>query len=228
MHSRTTALLKSLKILLPVMALAITAVAFAQAAVTSPPPQPTSTMWQHIFMLVIQGALALIFSTLIPIFVVKLLPKLPALTQHFVDWAQHQAGGVKNSYEQGVLQRAIALAGQKVLALENTEVAYVQSQLASGAITKDQLPALMAGIKQRAIDAVKADATAQGIWDILVKIFLGNSTSLTNWLGDVIESHVAQLPSTSTTPKVAPSNPVASTTSALKTAPATPQAAAPR
>jgi len=219
--------------LLSVLAVFTPTVAFAQAAVA---PPHAGTDWHSVLGLIIQGALALLFTTVIPTLLVPLLPKIPALTQHFLDWAQHQAGGVKNAAAAGVLNRFIALAGQKVLALENTEVSYLKEQLESGKITKDQLPTLMAGVKQRALDAVKADATAQGLWKDGLSVFLGSDNSLTNWLGDVIESHVAQLPTSNlAAPKVAPSTPVASTTSALKSAaalppvpvgPATPQPAA--
>lgn len=229
MRRFTPALLGRLKLLSFASLVLFASSALAQAVVTVTTAPSASRDWHSIFMMVIQGALALLLTTVVPTLLVPLLPKIPALTQHLLTWAQSQAAGVKSAYAQGVLNRLIALAGQKVLALENTEVAYLQQQLSSGTITPSQLPALLAGVKQKAVDAVKADAAAQGLWSMALGVFLGDNAGLNNWLGDVIESHVAQLPSaTSSSAKVAPSTPVASTTSALKSvAPVVPPVAAP-
>lgn len=206
----------------PALAQAVTKV-----VTETPAAAPSGVDWHNILGYIIQGAMALALTTVLPTVLIPLLPKIPALTQHLLDWVKHQAAGVQNAYAAGVLNRLISLAGQKVLALENTEVAYLREQLSSGTITTAQLPTLMAGVKQRAIDAVKADANSQGLWKIALSVFLGSDSALTNWLGDVVESHVAQLSSNPTNSKVAPSTPAPSTTAALKAAPAVPQKAAP-
>jgi hypothetical protein len=137
-----------------------------------------------------------------------ILPKLPGATAHLFDWMKSRTAGIKNSTMRNVLDHVITLAGQKVLALEQTEVAFIQQQLKDGKISKDQLPALMAGVKQKAIDSVKVDLTAQGLMKDVEGIFGGSPSSMTKWLGDVVESHVSQLPSTGLgTPAVAPSIP---------------------
>lgn len=126
---------------------------------------------------------------------------------------QAQAG--QNNYVQGVMQRLIALAGQKVLMLEQTEVAYLKQQLASGNITQAQLPGLLMGIKDHAVAAVLADAKAHGLWAQADKVFNGDGASLDKWLADVIESQVAQLPKAGLNAAIIPS---ASTAKAVSVA----------
>lgn len=133
------------------------------------------------------------------------LPKLPGATQHLFDWLKSKTAGIKNDTMRSMLDHVVTLAGQKVYALEQTEVAYIQQQYKDGKITKDQLPQLMAGIKQKAIDSVRGDLNAQGILKDVSGLFGGNPAAMTKWLGDVIESHVSQLPATGLgTPAVPP------------------------
>jgi hypothetical protein len=122
------------------------------------------------------------------------LPKIPGLTQFLIDLARHKASTLKNTYVKSVLDQIIALAGQKVLALENTEIQYLKAQAAAGNITSAELPALLAGIKNTAIQSIKADASAQELWTAALAIFGGNEAALIKWISDLIESHVAQLP----------------------------------
>lgn len=165
-----------------------------------------------------------------------LLPKLPGATAHLFDWLKSHTAGIKNAYAKGILDRLITLAGQKVLALENTEIEFLKQEVAAGRITKDQLPALLKGIKDKAMELIKADANAQGIWKIALQIFLGDTSALSNWLGGVVESHVAQLPSSGLSYTMAkPSEPapaklasdVPLAASATPAAPAVPPLAAP-
>ncbi len=160
--------------------------------------------WQTIGNTLLAPALLMVGGLIIN----YLLPMLPGATGHFFDWLKTRTAGMKNVGMRNLLDHAITLAGQKVLALEQTEVAYLQQQVASGAITKAQLPALLAGVKQKAMDSVKSDLTAQGLLQDVMALFGGSDGSFTKWLGDVVESHVAQLPPSGTdAPKVAPSTP---------------------
>ena len=136
-----------------------------------------------------------VLTALALVLVNYLLPKLPGATQHFFDWIKGHTASIKNDYTRGVLNSMIALAGQKVLALENTEIVYIKQQLAAGKITKDQLPTLLKGVKERAMAQIKADATATGVFKDATNVFMGNESALTTWLSDVVESQVAQLPS---------------------------------
>jgi len=161
-----------------------------------------------------------------------LLPKLPGATSHFFDWIKSHTAGIKNAYAKGILDRLITLAGQKVLALENTEIEFLKQEVAAGRVTKEQLPALLKGVKDRAMELIKADANAQGIWKIALQIFLGDTSALSNWLGGVVESHVAQLPAsglnyTMTKPSEKLASDVPLATSVSPVAPAVPPAAAP-
>jgi hypothetical protein len=119
---------------------------------------------------------------------------IPGLTQHLFAALQHYAGMVKNNYVKGILDRLITLAGQKVLMIEQTEIDFLKKQALAGKVSKDQLPTLLAGAKQAALDAVKTDASAQGLWESALKIFGTNETAMQKWLADVVESQVNQLP----------------------------------
>lgn len=135
-----------------------------------------------------------------------LLPKLPGATGHLFDYLKSRTAGMKNLAMRNLLDHVITLAGQKVMALEQTEVAFIQEQLAAGKLTKDQLPAMMAGIKQKAIDAVRNDLSAQGLFPQITSLFSGSPDAFVKWLDAVIESQVGQLPASGVeSPRVAPS-----------------------
>ena len=101
---------------------------------------------------------------------------------------------IKHTNAKAVLDRLISLSGQKVLALEQTEIALIKSRFSKGTITKEQLPSILLGVKELAISTIKRDATAQGIWNDAVNI-CGSPESVELWLKDLIESQVAQIPS---------------------------------
>ncbi len=122
------------------------------------------------------------------------LKYVPGVTQHLFGMGEHKVGTMKDIYVKGILYRFVTLAEQKVLMLENTEIQYIKTQAAAGMVTPAQLPTLLAGVKNKAIEAVKADASAQGLWATATSIFGGNEAALVKWLGDVIESNVAKLP----------------------------------
>lgn len=136
-------------------------------------------------------------DNIMPAMVTMATVAVPVLGKKIFDLLTVQAQGGQNNYVQGVLQRLIALAGQKVLMLEQTEVQYLKQQLAAGQISSAQLPGLLMGIKDEAVKAVLQDAKAHGLWAQADKIFNGDGASLDKWLADVIESQVAQLPKTS-------------------------------
>lgn len=164
-----------------------------------------------------------LLSIIIAGFVNYVLPKVPGVTQHLIDMAKHKVGGLKNTYVQGILNRIITLGGQKVLMLENTEIQAIKAQAAAGKITPDQLPSLLQAVKVKAINSVKEDASAQGIWGSATSVFGGNETALLKWLGDAIESQVAQLPSSGLQTVSITSSPLA--TPAMSSAPVAPAAA---
>lgn len=118
---------------------------------------------------------------------------VPFLAKQAISFFSAQTQRVKSEYIQGVLRRAIELAGQKVLMMEQTVISELKKQLASGKITKEQLPAVLEGVKNSTLEAVKRDAKAQGLWSQLDKVFNGHPGELDAWLNDVIESQVAQL-----------------------------------
>jgi hypothetical protein len=146
-----------------------------------------STHWQ----VAAQGMLTLFILW----FINNGLQFIPGLTQHFFTWVQAKVGIVKNEHLKGVLQHVVAFAGQKVLMLENTEIAYLKQQAAAGNISKDQLPKLLQGVKDTAVDATVTDAKATGLWPLAIQFFGGSESSALKWLGDVVESHVSQIPS---------------------------------
>jgi hypothetical protein len=123
-----------------------------------------------------------------------LLPKIPGATKKGFDWLAGQTSKVKNQYLAGVLQRAAILVRDHVLLLENTEIELLKEKAAKGEITKDALPALLAAVKQKAIDMAKEHATAQDLWKDLLTVFMGNENALMKWLGDQVETQVSTLP----------------------------------
>lgn len=122
------------------------------------------------------------------------LPRLPGATGHLFGWIQAHTANIKNQTVKSLLSHVTDLAQQKVMALEQTEVAYLMQQVKGGQITKAALPVLLAGVKQRAIDSVKGDLNAQGLMSDAAAVFGGDQSNFTKWLGDVIESHVSMLP----------------------------------
>lgn len=122
------------------------------------------------------------------------LPKLPSLTARFFDWLSASAGHANNQFVAGVLQRLSTMVEQKVLAYENTEIEFLKEQAAAGKITKDNIPGLLAKMKEDLLAEVKQDATAHGLWDVSTKLFAGNEAALSVWLSGMVETHVAALP----------------------------------
>jgi len=144
------------------------------------------------------GALAMLLQLIGVALAVYIVPvvlvKLPALTTHALDWTKNQAGHVKNAYVAGILQRIIDLIGQKVLMVENTTIEDLKEKAKDGKLTKEELKDALAKAKQSVIDAVKADASAQGIWKLVLNIFMGDEGALGKWVGDAVEAMVAKLP----------------------------------
>jgi hypothetical protein len=169
-------------------------VAYGQNQAPTPAPS-TGLDWHNIFNLVIKGSLSFIFVTFIPTVVVPALPKLPGLTAQGFTWLNSKIAMVKNAWVQGVLLRASSLLQQKVVALEQTEVAALKDKLASGTVTVDQLPSLLETIKQTAIQQAQADFTAQGLVSDLNTVFGGDQSALMKWIINEIENHVFNLPS---------------------------------
>jgi hypothetical protein len=143
-----------------------------------------------VLTLLLKAVLALFGTFAVP----YLLPKLPALTQKMFDWVHDQAAHVKNQYLSGVLQRLSTLVGQRVLAYENTNIEYLKEAAASGRISADELPRLLAEMKQKLMDEVKKDLSLQGLWTVLLQVFAGDESSLTKYVSSLVETHVAALP----------------------------------
>jgi hypothetical protein len=144
------------------------------------------------------GALTGLLQLLCLALVLFILPfvfkNLPALTANLVEWGKTQAKHVKNNYVSGILQRIIDLIGQKVLMVENSIIEDLKEKAKDGKLTKEELKAGLANAKQAVLDAVKADASAQGLWKLLLGIFLGDENALGKWLGEAVEATVAKLP----------------------------------
>jgi hypothetical protein len=149
------------------------------------------------------AALPAVLVGLCGLLVNYVLPKLPGATQHLFDWVKGQLSHVKNAYAQGLLNRALVIVNQVVLAFENTEVEDIKARVAAGLITKDQLPMILRDLKANAVAAVKDHMNLQGILQDVQKIvFSGEETGLMKWVETAIEAAVSQLaPSGLQTPK---------------------------
>lgn len=100
----------------------------------------------------------------------------------------------RNTKSKQVLQRLIDLAQQKVLMLEQTVVEDLKDQVRSGKLPVADLPTAAMKVKDSAVQTVKRDADATGLWKEASEIFKGNEADLVTWLADVVESQVCQLP----------------------------------
>jgi hypothetical protein len=123
-----------------------------------------------------------------------ILPKLPEMTKNFVEWGKAHAMTTKSTYANQVLGRLIDLAGAKVLALENTLIENLKEAAKDGRITKEELKQALSEVKARAVNDVKAHASAQGVLGAAKDVFLGDETKLDSWLNDIVEATVAKLP----------------------------------
>lgn len=123
-----------------------------------------------------------------------LLPKMPALTQKAFEWLTQHAGHIKNQMLAGILTRLSTLIEQKVLAYENTEIEALKAAMTAGNITPVLLPRLLADMKARLIVEVKAEASAQTLWQDALYVFGGTESSLLSWVSSTVETHVAALP----------------------------------
>lgn len=145
------------------------------------------------------------------------LPKIP-FTKSLFTPINSAIGNVKNAYIRGVLQRLVDLIAQKVLVAENTMIEGLKEKAKDGKLTKDELQEELKKVRDTVLADVKEFATAQGLWDLALKIFMGDESALTKWVGDAMEAVVAKLPAsglqTTTNSNVAP---------AMASAPANPQ-----
>lgn len=152
--------------------------------------------------------LQLLSFLIVAIILPKVLVRLPAATHQAFDWLKGRAKTVKNAFAAGVLQRLADLIAQKVLKVENTIIEDLKEKAKDGKMTKAELLDALANAKKAALEAVKADATAQGLWSMAIEVFLGDENALGRWLGDTLEATVAKLPpsglQTSATPGVKP------------------------
>jgi hypothetical protein len=100
---------------------------------------------------------------------------------------------VKDANKRTVLEQIVTLAGQKVLMTEQTIIHNMKEDVASGKISGQDLPALLSYAKDQTIEAVKRDASAMGLWELAAQ-HMGDATKVKDWVADVIESQVVQLP----------------------------------
>lgn len=100
---------------------------------------------------------------------------------------------VKDANKRTVLEQIVTLAGQKVLMTEQTIVHNMRADVAAGKISGQDLPALLSYAKDQTIEAIKRDASAMGLWDLAAQ-HMGDHTKVKDWVADVIESQVVQLP----------------------------------
>lgn len=146
--------------------------------------------WQNVVLPILETILGLIGAWV----AATLLPKLPELTRNFVEWSKAHVQVTKNTYANGILARLVDLVGAKVLMLENTLIEDLKEAAKDGKITKEELLAALAKVKDQAIADVKTHASALGIFEIAKSLFLGDEKKLDSWLSDVVEATVAKLP----------------------------------
>lgn len=100
---------------------------------------------------------------------------------------------VEDAKTKSLLDNLVTLAGQKVLMVQQTVISDMKRAVVEGSVKKEDLPKLLATAKSSAIEAIKRDAQALGVWGSAVDK-MGDANALLNWLSDVVESQVAQLP----------------------------------
>lgn len=127
--------------------------------------------------------------------IAKLLPKIFPATQAGIDWVKGQAGNVKNEFARTILNRAITLVGQKVLAFEQTFIEDMKDKVKQGRISPKDIPAILKEEKEKMLAQLKEELTAQAIWGDVKALVGGGEDSLAmKWLDTVLESQAAQLP----------------------------------
>lgn len=119
---------------------------------------------------------------------------LIAFTKAATTYLQDRLTIGQSSASKDLMDKLIVLASQKVLAAEQTAMETLKSEVATGKLNKDNIPAELVRIKQSTVDAVRRDANAQGFWADAQKLFQGNEAALVAWLSDVIEGEVHKLP----------------------------------
>lgn len=142
----------------------------------------------------LQAVLNYVLPIIIGYVIMKLLPKIFPATQAGIDWVKGQAGAVKNEFARGLLNRIITLVGQKVLAFEQTFIEDMKTKVAQGRIEAKDIPGILKEEKEKLLQQLKGELTAQNLWND-AKVILGGEDGLVmKWLDTVLEAQVAQLP----------------------------------
>lgn len=118
------------------------------------------------------------------------------LLKVFLTMASAKTAAINNLNQKTMLESLIALAGQKVLMVEQTYIQSVKKGLQEGTIKSTDLPSAFATAKNMVVDAVVRDAKALGSWEPIAKKMGADGCKM--WLSDVVESQVAQIPSSGT------------------------------
>lgn len=138
--------------------------------------------------------LMLILESLAALLALYLAPKAVPATQAGLEWLKGQAGTVKNQWAAGTLQRMTDLLGMKVLAAENTLIEDLKMAAADGKLTKEELIAALQKVKGQVIEDAKSHASAQGLLELVMKVFMSDNAAFEKWLNDTTEALVAKLP----------------------------------
>ena len=123
------------------------------------------------------------------------LTKIPQLTGKLFDWLEAQEKHVSNQYASGVLVRLSTLAKEAVLVMENTAIEDLKTLASTGTLSMDGLKTALDKVKTDTVTMVQTHATAQELWSDALYVVAGKEDALKMWLGDVVEAHVASLPS---------------------------------
>lgn len=116
------------------------------------------------------------------------------LTKVFAKYLHSKIALVEDEKKRAILNQLVDLAEQKVLMVEQTVISDLKRSVAEGTVDKKDLPKMLAAAKSSAVEAVKRDAAAMGVWEDATKS-MGDANALLNFLSDTVESHVAKLPS---------------------------------
>lgn len=97
----------------------------------------------------------------------------------------------KSLSQSKVMSDLLGLVGQKVMMINQTVVDGLKASLASGAVKPEDKEKVFQEAKDLAMEALKRDAKAQGLWDKALACHGGSEEKLMAWLADAVESKVA-------------------------------------
>jgi hypothetical protein len=183
----------------------------------------------------LQQVLTYVVPILIGIIVLRVLPLLVPATQNGIDWVKAQTANLKNQAVAGLLNRVVALIGQKVLAFEQTFIEDMKTKVQQGRVDPKDIPSILKEEKDKMLAGLKSELTMSGLWKDLQVVLGGDDNFIMKWIDTVLEAQVAKLPPsglqtpsalTSAAQTAAPAAIAHSVAPAAATAPLVPQQAA--